>query len=267
MLALKSLSIPYVTISQLVSEVHWLFLDHKNQKQLNELYKYSKKNYFLSLDNLKIHQMMMADFNSSSSEIIYNPINCSEILSEYPSVQDGFRLAFVGRIECFHKGLDTLLEVVRQDKWKKRNLKITLYGNGPHRKAIESVIEQNNLSNIMIEEFTDNVDKIWADNHGLILPSRMEGQSLSLLEALHCQRMAITTNVGGASEIIIDNKTGFISPSSSISDIDNTMERAWSKKDMWKQMGLDARKMVKNKMPMEASDYFFNLIQGEIKCL
>ena len=267
MLELKNSKIPFVTISQLVSEVHWLFLDDKKQRILNELYKYSTKNYFLSIDNLKIHQMMMSDFDSKNNEIIYNPINCSEILSDYPDNTNQYRLAFVGRIECFHKGLDILFEILRKDKWKNRNLVVTLYGNGPHKKSLERFVEQNNLTNIHFKEFTNNVNTIWEDNHGLILPSRMEGQSLSLLEALHCERMVITTNVGGASEVIIDNKTGFISPSFSIFDLENTMERAWSKRDIWKEMGVDARKLIKEKMPIEASEHFMKLINHEITFL
>jgi glycosyltransferase involved in cell wall biosynthesis len=144
---------------------------------------------------------------------------------------------------------------------------VTLYGNGPHKKSLERFVEQNNLTNIHFKEFTNNVNTIWEDNHGLILPSRMEGQSLSLLEALHCERMVITTNVGGASEVIIDNKTGFISPSFSIFDLENTMERAWSKRDIWKEMGVDARKLIKEKMPIEASEHFMKLINHEITFL
>ena len=56
---------------------------------------------------------------------------------------------------------------------------------------------------------TDKV-KIWKKNVACIMPSRMEGQSLAMLEAMSFGRMIIATAVGDAPRLIKDGETGFL---------------------------------------------------------
>ena len=49
----------------------------------------------------------------------------------------------------------------------------------------------------------------------MIQPSLNEGISSSILEAMVCKTLVITTNVGGNKELIIDDKTGFLLASNS----------------------------------------------------
>jgi len=84
----------------------------------------------------------------------------------------------------------------------------------------------------------------------------MEGQSLALIEALYLNRAAIVTNVGGASEIVEDNVTGFIANSATLEDLDDAMERAWAKREKWEDMGLAAGKKIRALKPENAVSFF-----------
>jgi glycosyltransferase involved in cell wall biosynthesis len=253
---LNNLEIKFCTITQLVSELHLLFLNSEKQNKLSQLYKASIKNFFVSADNLKIHQMMMTDKSSINNSIIYNPYLLNSQNSSYPDSENGYHIAYVGRLECYHKGLDILIQVLSQEKWQNRNVIFNFYGDGPHKEIIEKMILTFGIKNIILKGFSTNVSDIWANNHALVLPSRMEGQALSLIEALNCNRVAIVTNVGGSSNLIKDNETGYIAANANFNDIDDALERAWFRRREWEQIGKIAGEHIKTIIPNNAIDHF-----------
>ena len=178
----------------------------------------------------------------------------------YPSTQDGYKVAFVGRIECFHKGLDVLMQVLMLKKWKDREIIFNLYGNGPHTGMIEDITTNNSIPNLQLKGFSNSVEDVWNNNHLLILPSRMEGQSLSLIEAMFCERAAVVTNAGGAVELIEEGLNGFIAESATVEALDRALENAWLERNNWKALGLNAAYTVKLKSPANPVKYFTDKI-------
>jgi glycosyltransferase involved in cell wall biosynthesis len=74
----------------------------------------------------------------------------------------------------------------------------------------------------------------------MILPSRMEGFSLTLAEAMSCGRVPIATAVGDAGTVIQDGVNGFLAGSASEEAIGAALERAWSERARWRELGLAA---------------------------
>ena len=72
-------------------------------------------------------------------------------------------------------------------------------------------------------------------------------------------RPVIATNAGGNSEVIQDQVTGFVSEVSE-TDLDRTMENAWSRRGEWQNMGIKAAKYVDERIPKEPEKLFVNLI-------
>jgi len=250
------LNIKYITITQLVTELHWLNLNNKNHSMVKWLYNKAEKNFFVSKANLHIHEFTLSD-HSDNNEVIFNPaVIKNEAVLTFPDTSLCYRIAFVGRLECFHKGLDILLNVLSQNKWKRRPVLFNFYGNGPHLDFINDIINKSAISNVFIKGFAASVEEVWKENHILILPSRMEGQSLALLEALACGRTAIVTDVGGVREIIDDNVSGFIARAHSVFDLDEAMERAWERRSEWQSIGKAAKRAMEAKMPDDAIGYF-----------
>jgi glycosyltransferase involved in cell wall biosynthesis len=94
----------------------------------------------------------------------------------------------------------------------------------------------------------------------LLLPSRAEGNSLSLIEAMICGRIPITTNVGRANELIDDNKTGFIAPAATVELIDEALERAWQKRAEWQSMGQRAADAIRARHSLRPAEDFADRI-------
>ena len=247
--------IPYLTITQLVTEFSWLFINDQAIKHLNVLYRNALGNYFVSNNNLQLNNLMLSE-PLQNSEVVFNPYSAvSHYKNVYPQTSK-YQVAIVGRLECMHKGLDLLLQVLCQENWRTRNIFFTFYGSGPHRNWIADFIARHRLQNVVIAGHVDNVDQIWETNHILLMPSRMEGQSLALVEAMYCQRCAIVTNVGGATDIVEDGVTGFVAANPAIKDLNEAMERAWTVREDWKNIGEAAGRVIREKYPADPVKFF-----------
>ena len=107
-----------------------------------------------------------------------------------------------------------------------------------------------------------NPSGIWKKNHALILTSRYEGLPLALVEAMLCKRTGIVTNVSGNPEVIIDNETGFLAKAAVPEFVDEALERAWSRRNEWEEIGIKANKYIKSIVSEDPIDSFFKEIES-----
>jgi L-malate glycosyltransferase len=77
-----------------------------------------------------------------------------------------------------------------------------------------------------------------------VLPSRTEGLSNALLEAMACGIPVIASRVGGAPDVVEDGITGLLFESDDPLDLVAKLEEMLSRRDEWRAMGLSARKRV-----------------------
>lgn len=237
---LVSINQKFVTINQLISEIHWLGLNEKNYTRFVAAYKSSVMNYFVSEENLLRFTNMIGD--SGRNEVVQNPVSRKSSKSiPYPDSTSYFNLAFVGRFEFYHKGLDLLLTVLEHPEWKKRNVIFNFYGDGPHRVILEDWIERKELNFCKVHSFEEDISEIWQKNQILISPSRFEGKSLSITEAGYYGRCTVATNVGGAMDQIEDGITGYIIPDLTIVSISYILNKVWDQRSKWREMGELAR--------------------------
>ena len=108
----------------------------------------------------------------------------------------------------------------------------------------------------MLKGYSKSISEVWLENQITPLPSRMEGQALALIEAMWCQRAAIVTDVGGAVELIEDEKSGFVASATTVEATDEALERAWNHRAEWRQLGFNASISLQEKYPADAADYF-----------
>ena len=211
-------------------------------EDLRRAYQNAEKLYFVSKENWdRVETNLATKF--VHGKIIDNPFNVSfDANLDWPSTDDGFRLACVGRIHFQSKGQDILVNVLKQPKWKERNLKISIFGEAQYNMLqLQELIELHDLHDqIEISGFANNVESIWASHHGLALPSRYEGAALAVVEALMCGRICITTDLGRNRELIDEGETGFIAEAPTVELFDQALERAWQQREQWRTMGEQA---------------------------
>ncbi|SDR69188.1 glycosyltransferase family 4 protein [Christiangramia echinicola] len=227
--------IPYVILLQLVTDLRPLIGQYIDR--FRKAYLSAKRIYFLSEEN-----KIKAEINLASSfqyfSYINNPFPYGQSPLDSKTKDNYYNLACVASLFVFHKGQELLLNVLSNNKWKKRKLKINLYGKGPGKYQLEELVKFYNLEKqVNFMGYESNKEKIWQKNHACILPSRMEGQSLAMLEAMAYGRMVITTKVGDAERLVKNKETGFLIAAPTIDLIDEALEAAWENREKWIEMG------------------------------
>jgi glycosyltransferase involved in cell wall biosynthesis len=177
------------------------------------------------------------------------------------------RLACVGRLFVMEKGQDLLLRVLARDKWRQRPLSVTIVGAGPHRAALEAMAAYHRVERVSFAGFLDDIQGIWNDHHGLILPSRCEGLPLVLVEAMLSGRVAIATDVAGISEVLEDGATGFLAAAATEDALDAALERAWARRDEWQAIGARAAERIRELVPEDPAAALAQMLLGEVQAL
>jgi len=83
------------------------------------------------------------------------------------------------------------------------------------------------------------------------LPSRSEGMSNALLEAMACNLPCVATDVGGNLEVMIHNRTGFLVPSESPEAMAERIAAVWLSPDRGFSMGQEGRQIVEAKFTLQ----------------
>ena len=189
--------------------------------------------YFVAHANLRLVELQLA-CKLENAEIIRNPFNVQAGASPpWPSMQatGALKFACVGRLHPPSKGQDILLEALADTSWTEREWFLTLYGEGPMRKTLERLVDRLRLAHrVAFAGFAHNIEEVWASNHILVMPSRIEGLPLTVVEAMLCGRPVIATDVGGHSEVIEDRVTGFLAKTPTVDAFRFALEEAWQRR-------------------------------------
>lgn len=253
----KNHQIPFMTIVQAATESWWP--DTDKIEALRTGYKSALKCFFVSKANLNLTEIQIGS-RLPLGKVINNPFNVNYHNNlHYPPLNGNYNLANVARHELQAKGQDVLFEVLSDPKWSNRSLTVSLYGSGIHTSHIKDLLNFFNLKNVIVKGYQDTTS-IWQENHGLVLPSRFEGLPLALVEAMLCNRFGIVTDVSGNKEVIVDNVNGFVAAAPKAEYLDEAMERAWTRREEWMEIGLEAGTYIKTLVPENPINNFYNEI-------
>jgi len=167
----------------------------------------------------------------------WNPLNLKEVKYLRWSEDNVIQFAVVSALDA-NKGQDTLFEILSSKKWADRQWHLNLYGEGYGKKYLIDLASWYGIRNrVTLHGYVSDINKVWESNQILLCPSIGEGLPISLCEAMACGRPAVVTDVGGNSEVIEENETGFISPAPTVNSYSEALEKAWSHREEWEEMG------------------------------
>lgn len=107
------------------------------------------------------------------------------------------------------KSLDTLLRAFA--KAARPDTVLVIVGGGPEERPLKSLASELNLGNTCHFEPATSDVALWLRRIDIfVLPSRTEGLSNSLMEAMACGCCVIATNVGGNPELVDDGENGML---------------------------------------------------------
>ncbi len=239
---------PYAVLCQANTEAWWP--SDEEAVRLRNYFRAAKQTYFVSKENLRLFRIQIG-YEQKNSSVIWNPCQPGMPAKPLPwpcNLGSPLRMAMVGRIEPFAKGQDLMLEVLSQTKWKDRPLHVTIYGRGPWEQTARRIVEQRKLANVTFGGYA-RPDEIWKTHHMLALPSRHEGMSLAMIEAMWLGRPVLATAVAGAMSEIHHGQNGILAAAATVTLWDRAMEEAWACRHLWQTMGATAAAQIRQKMP------------------
>ena len=151
----------------------------------------------------------------------------------------------VGRLEA-RKGTATLIEAAARLRQKRAaDVTVALVGDGPLRGELVSLVERLGIAGhvLMLGDRSDVRDVLSALDV-FVLPSRTEGMSNALLEAMAMERAVVATAVGGNVEVVAHEKSGLLVPSEDVEGTANAIARLIDHPEVAAGLGAAARQRV-----------------------
>lgn len=244
-LTCQTAGIPYAIVLQAAGPHQWM--ETRRLDDFRAAYKHAAGCFFVSAENREVVESNLT-VELPQSQVVDNPFTVrTDAAPSWPATTIRWKLACVARLHYLSKSQDLIIRVLRSPKWRARPMHVTLWGhdngNLDHfRRALDLYGLHQQLS---YGGVSHDIEQLWSQYHGLLLPSRVEGNALSLIEAMMCGRVPITTKVGRAGELIDDNDCGFLAPAATVELLDEVLERAWSRREDWRAMGQRAAQVIR----------------------
>jgi len=109
------------------------------------------------------------------------------------------------------KNHEFLLDLFYELKNEHPNIKLVCVGNGVLFEKVKQTIQEKGLEkSVFLLGFRQDIPELIAASDCLVLSSRIEGVPGVILEAGTQKTPSISTNVGGVSEVLINEKTGYL---------------------------------------------------------
>lgn len=196
---------------------------------------------------------------TSKHQVEYLPNGIDMNLFHKSSLESRRDFLYLGRLESV-KGIDILLKAWMNIIKENENFPHKLYiaGNGSLKNSIPIDPSIKYLGNV------SDVKKIILQNEFFILPSRYEGISNALLEAMALERVIIASNVGGNPDLISNNVTGYLFESENIKELKSIIWRVVSEKKE-RDVGRRAREFLEENYNLEKNVSKLEKLYQEIK--
>lgn len=128
--------------------------------------------------------------------------------AELSLTNDDFAMLSVGELT---KRKNHLIVLEAMHKINNVNLHYYICGSGPLKEEIESLAKQYHLEkNVHLLGFRKDIYDICNACDLFIFPSLQEGLPVALMEAMACRMPVVCTKIRGNSDLIVENKGGFL---------------------------------------------------------
>jgi glycosyltransferase involved in cell wall biosynthesis len=225
---------------QLNTEGYGGELTGRQKRIVDRGYTAASELFFVSQRNREVAEKAVGS-TFPRATVVRNPVNLDSTDCLPMPAGEKTQFALVGNLRIVHKGQDLALEALSTAKWMGRDWHLNIYGSGEDEQRLRSMVDFFRLkNNVTFHGRVSDIREVWRVNHVLVMPSRMEGMPLAIVEAMLCGRPCVATDVGGVTEWIEDGLSGFIAEAATGQALDRALERAWEARDQWGEIGVRA---------------------------
>jgi glycosyltransferase involved in cell wall biosynthesis len=168
------------------------------------------------------------------------------------SGQDGrVVVGTVGRLAP-QKGIDLLLQAAELVRRERPGTSFRIAGDGPLAEEIHEEARRRGLGDdVRFDGLVDGPWGVLAELDVFVLPSRWEGMPFSLLEAMSCGLPVVSFDVGGVTDLILDETHGAVVAPGDVRGFADAILRYVDSPDMRRRVGAAARSRVLEEFTLE----------------
>ena len=157
---------------------------------------------------------------------------------------------YTGRLRAT-KGLTELVSAWQRVVASRPEARLCLAGEGPLRKGLEEQIVGLGLSGrVVLAGVFDSVEELLAAADLFVLPSREEGPSLALLEAMAAGLPIVATDVPGTREPVTDGQHGLLVPGQDVDALSAAILRLLDTPELAARLGAAARDRARTRFSL-----------------
>lgn len=187
-----------------------------------------QKNELVSLRIAKKDKIEIIRLGFQFDNIIPNELDKHKFREKYSIPRNAKLVGIVGRLVSI-KNHYLFLDIAEKLLKKYSDIYFPIIGDGELRCDIEKEIESRKLGkNVFITGFIKELKPVYADLDVVLLTSINEGTPVALIEAMACEKLVMSTHVGGVEDFIENRKNGFFfaqgEPDLFVEEIENWMK-------------------------------------------
>lgn len=195
--------------------------------------------------------------------IIYNGVDIEKFAppddNQRKIIRDKFGYShtdfIVGTVAWFRpeKSYDVFFTAVKKIQNSLQNVKVIAVGGGPLLDYYKRYIESVGLSSIVVFTGpTDNVKEYYQlFDIACLVPTINEGLSNSVIEKMSMSLPLIVTNVGGNSELVVNDYNGFVIQPGDSNALSELIIELYNSPFKRYEMGMNSRKIVEKKFTIK----------------
>lgn len=232
-----------------------IFYNNSNQKIKNMI-----KNLLESVDSVIVlgenwERIIKSIAPNAKIDIFKNAVNVPDYKAQWSD--EKINILFLG-VLIKRKGIYELIEAINElnknGVIKNKKLNFLIAGSGIEEKSIKNKINEYNIS-YCVEMLgwinRDMKEMLFNKSQIFILPSYNEGLPMAILEAMSYGIPVISTDVGSVSEVVINDKTGYLISPGSIKEIIESIKLIIANENAWKAKSSICKKIIEEEFNEE----------------
>lgn len=160
------------------------------------------------------------------------------------AIDKQFDFIFVGRLAP-EKNIELIFRALILLNAMGLTYRMVVVGEGPEREHLECFVRRNDLENqITFVGFQNDITS-WLNKAGIfVMSSTTDAMPTALMQAMACELICISSNVGNIPDILIHGINGFLFESGNLGELSELLSLTLKSKDGFKQLRKNARDMV-----------------------
>ena len=205
---------------------------------------------FVALSQRIADELLKAGYPAERIKTIANGVPVSEHV--IPKDVTNSNVIFVGRL-AHEKGLDTLLNAWPTIVHHLPDARLRLVGDGPLRDALEQQAQRLGIaSSVEFCGSRTDVAQLLGQSSLFVLPSREEGLSIALLEAMALAVPVVVSDIPGNRILITPGHTGLVFKPGQASELSEAIKRSLLNRDEAHMMARAGHRLVLEQFSIQA---------------